>query len=199
MKQWIESHTPKQIIEANRARRALNRKTSKHLSMLHDERLPKRPRSALSFFFEEKWASGDMKGLPAREAMKLIASEYNGLRDNERKVSGIHCDVPFPLYWLSVYRCTSIDRVQKGNDTLRSTRQFCNSRITSMACSIRLQYLCFKVSWREGSGKVLGYVILRGQWCNGKWSIRTLRHCMLYSAHISSLRNYSNVPLWLPW
>lgn len=96
-KAWINSHTPLQIYQANKARVQLRRKLLKtkgsrgaHTEQLKDDRLPKGPVQAYIIFTAERWASGDMKGLLARESGKVIAEEWKALTAGEKKVCNAH-------------------------------------------------------------------------------------------------------------
>lgn len=91
-KQWIESHTPEQIHIANNARRLLKKKAKPsqksllRLSIIKDDRLPKRPILPRFFFAKEKFGSGDLKGLLLTDATKLITQEWDALSASEKKV-----------------------------------------------------------------------------------------------------------------
>ncbi|TAQ88506.1 hypothetical protein B7494_g3130 [Chlorociboria aeruginascens] len=88
-KEWVTQYTPDQIRNANIARAALKRrkiKSSHNFLPIQDERLPLRPRSSLNFFTQERWSSGDMKGLAFPEATALIVKEFKDLPASERKV-----------------------------------------------------------------------------------------------------------------
>lgn len=86
-KKWIESHTPEQIRIANNARMLLKKRTGKsHGPALPDERLPKRARSDFILFAQERWASGDLKGVKVTDASTLLRKEFLALPESERKV-----------------------------------------------------------------------------------------------------------------
>jgi len=89
LKQWIESHTPAQIYDANNARHLLKKKTAtghgKYTSIT-DMRIPKRRRSPLVLFTQSRWASGDLKGLKIADASPIITREWKALSASERKL-----------------------------------------------------------------------------------------------------------------
>ncbi|KAH7080557.1 hypothetical protein BKA63DRAFT_246760 [Paraphoma chrysanthemicola] len=90
---WIQSHTPQQILDANKARSRLRRivktgiakKYPAHTQKLEDDRQPKRLRNAYTLFFAERRSSGDFKGISAIDASKLIAAEWKALSEGEKK------------------------------------------------------------------------------------------------------------------
>ncbi|KAJ4367499.1 hypothetical protein N0V83_007082 [Neocucurbitaria cava] len=93
-KAWITSHTPEQIRVANRARLLLRKKlvgTAKgkkgpaHTAKLHDDRHVKQAGNAYVKFFTERHASGDLKGISATDAAKLIGNEWKALSAGEKK------------------------------------------------------------------------------------------------------------------
>ncbi|KAE8453708.1 hypothetical protein EG329_009219 [Mollisiaceae sp. DMI_Dod_QoI] len=86
-KQWVESHTPDQIREANNARRLLKKKLkSNGYPPIQDSRLPKRATSARFLFIQDRYASGDLKSIGFTEAAHLLAKEWDALPASERKV-----------------------------------------------------------------------------------------------------------------
>lgn len=54
---------------------------------IKDDRLVKHPRNAYTFFVRDRHTSGDFKGIKVSEATVLIAREFKGLTDSEKKVS----------------------------------------------------------------------------------------------------------------
>ncbi|RFU35936.1 hypothetical protein B7463_g332, partial [Scytalidium lignicola] len=86
LKQWVESYTPDQIRLANNARKLLTKRTGKKYHAISDERAPKRPRSAYLLYTADRWASGDMKGIPITETASMIHDEWKRLPANEKKV-----------------------------------------------------------------------------------------------------------------
>ncbi|EPE31573.1 HMG-box [Glarea lozoyensis ATCC 20868] len=87
-KKWVQSFTPDQIRLANNARRMLNKRISKptRLVLIHDDRIPKRPANANGLFLKDRYASGDFKGIPMGESMKLVMAEWAALPPAEKKV-----------------------------------------------------------------------------------------------------------------
>ncbi|KAL9071314.1 MAG: hypothetical protein Q9161_004330 [Pseudevernia consocians] len=83
-RQWIESHTPEIIHEANLARLHLKR-LGVNASPLHDHRQVKGVRNAYSFFYQERMQSGDLRGLKVAEAAKLLGREWKSLQPHEKK------------------------------------------------------------------------------------------------------------------
>jgi hypothetical protein len=96
-KAWILTHTPEQIYAANVARNQLRyrlkageyRGTPRYTARLRDDRLPKRPSGTYTIFVSERWASGDMKGIAAPDASRIIASEWKALSAGEKKVCAL--------------------------------------------------------------------------------------------------------------
>ena len=91
---WVESHTPAQILAANHARQQLATQARKATNSkrhgfhyIKDDRLVTRPRNAYSYFLQERHSTGDYKGMTVVEAAKLIAREWKGLSDAQKKVS----------------------------------------------------------------------------------------------------------------
>ncbi|KAL8776996.1 MAG: hypothetical protein Q9213_008048 [Squamulea squamosa] len=88
-REWILSHSPKEIYEANRARRTLKSrlKTPRSWPKLQDERLVTGRRSPYIRFHIQRRRSGDFAGLTIGEAAKLIGAEWRGLSESDKKVS----------------------------------------------------------------------------------------------------------------
>lgn len=99
MKKWIETHTPLEVEVANNARRSLNRiakepkpagsrnKLVAHsFYLLKDDRRLKRPSQPYINFVAERWASGDMKDVPLKDAAKSLAAEWKQLSDGRKQV-----------------------------------------------------------------------------------------------------------------
>ena len=53
---------------------------------LHDERQVKRPVAAHSLFVQDRYASGDMRGMSIADSMRLIMKEWKELSDSEKQV-----------------------------------------------------------------------------------------------------------------
>lgn len=80
-KTWVESHSPAEIDQANKARRRLKREFNVNPSplKLHDDRLPKRPASnAYSYFVKARHGGA---GLLSKE----LGEEWKSLPAAERK------------------------------------------------------------------------------------------------------------------
>ena len=84
-RQWIESHTPTIIHEANLARLHL-RRLGVNTVLLQDHRQVKGLRNAYSYFYQGRLQSGDYRGLKLVEAAKLVGREWKALSDSEKKV-----------------------------------------------------------------------------------------------------------------
>lgn len=89
-KAWVESHPTQEIYDANLARKLLKRKhdyPKGNLTLIRDERLPKRPTNAFGLFTKARWASGDHS--TTKESIRVIASkiasEWKGLSVAERQ------------------------------------------------------------------------------------------------------------------
>ena len=95
---WLEALTPLQIRDANNARLTLRRRGLKPSELLKDERKVTQPRNAYLYYFVERKASGDYRGLSVAESAKLIGSEWKATPPAERKVSHIISPLfpPFP-------------------------------------------------------------------------------------------------------
>ncbi|KAG9545918.1 hypothetical protein KCU71_g17180, partial [Aureobasidium melanogenum] len=86
--EWLSSHTPAQIYEANVARarlRKLTFDTSSKYAPIKDDRLVKRPISSFLQYHNERLNSGDFRGIPAPIASKDIATEFKALTASEKK------------------------------------------------------------------------------------------------------------------
>ena len=84
-RQWIESHTPTVIHEANLARQHLKR-LGVHATPLQDHRQVKGLRTTYTYFYQSRMQTGDFRGLKVSEAAKLIGREWKGLSASEKKV-----------------------------------------------------------------------------------------------------------------
>lgn len=76
--EFIKSHTPLQIKEANAARRKLAKLRGTKARILHDERQVKTPRNAFTFFLTEKGA--------VKEKFASLAEEWKSASDTEKEV-----------------------------------------------------------------------------------------------------------------
>lgn len=99
-KAWVESHTPEQIIAANRARMKLRRDFTptdkKHAykwPAINDERAVKKALTPYMQFARSRLNSGDFKNIPLLEGAKLVGQEWNALSSEEKMVRHIPLDV----------------------------------------------------------------------------------------------------------
>ncbi|GAB1196282.1 hypothetical protein APSETT444_005551 [Aspergillus pseudonomiae] len=83
--QWIKSHTPLQIKEANLARNRLTKLTKKKYPLLRDDRLVKRPSSSYVFFYLERTGQGDFKHMTVKDIGARVAEEWKGLTESEKE------------------------------------------------------------------------------------------------------------------
>lgn len=87
--EWLNSHTPAQILEANAARARLRKllvDSKSRYSAIKDDRLVKKPSSSYLHYHNERLASGDFRGISTSVATKDIAREFNALSASEKKV-----------------------------------------------------------------------------------------------------------------
>jgi hypothetical protein len=87
-KAWVEAHSPVEIEAANRARQRLRRISPAHKrkAEIKDDRLPKRPLTAYSYFTKSKWATGELAGESFKDAASSIAQQWKSLTPAEKKV-----------------------------------------------------------------------------------------------------------------
>ncbi|KAH9827155.1 high mobility group [Teratosphaeria destructans] len=91
-KKWVESHTPDEIAEANRARKALRRKTEAQRKKGHkspwteieDDRTVKAPISAFTAFTVNRHKSPDFNNISFVDRSKLVAQEWKALSQEEK-------------------------------------------------------------------------------------------------------------------
>lgn len=85
-KAWLESKTPQEIYNSNRAVTRLEDLGVKvtHHHKIQDPRVPKRA-NAYALFTADRFHSGDFKGVAVSESGKLIAKEYKDLTESERQ------------------------------------------------------------------------------------------------------------------
>ncbi|KAL3460676.1 hypothetical protein BJX64DRAFT_176607 [Aspergillus heterothallicus] len=77
---WVKSHTPRQIIDANTARRRLAQiKGTKRMILIKDDRLVKRPKGAWIHYFEERLVTEEFGGSSAPALASSIAAQYRSL------------------------------------------------------------------------------------------------------------------------
>ncbi|KAI9928758.1 hypothetical protein ASPWEDRAFT_65783 [Aspergillus wentii DTO 134E9] len=84
-KEWIKSHTPLQIKEANHARERLEKITGKYMRPLKDDRLVKRPLTAYIAFYTDRVSGGDFKHLKPEDITSHIAREWRAMTDTEKE------------------------------------------------------------------------------------------------------------------
>lgn len=83
-RQFIESHTPLEIYNANLARRHLTR-LGVRSSQLKDDRQVTSSRSAYIYFYQSRYKSGDFRGMKSDVAAGLIGREWKGQTDEQKK------------------------------------------------------------------------------------------------------------------
>jgi hypothetical protein len=93
-KKWVQSFTPLQIREANHARDLLKQEakksgSKKNYTHIKDDRQVKLPVNNYASFLQDRFNSGDMKGMTISEAGKLVAREWKELNPAEKRVSYI--------------------------------------------------------------------------------------------------------------
>ncbi|KAJ8061249.1 hypothetical protein OCU04_010319 [Sclerotinia nivalis] len=86
-KNWVESHTPEEIRQANVARHHIRRLTKKTASprLIKDGRMVKKALVPMMFFVKERHQSGDFAGIKVSEAIKRIVQEFKELSPAQRK------------------------------------------------------------------------------------------------------------------
>ncbi|KAH2143857.1 hypothetical protein KXV72_003841 [Aspergillus fumigatus] len=82
---WIQQHTPRQIRDANAARRRLNKIKNTSLRLLHDDRQVKRPRTAYLLYMLDRTAEGDFKYMTAKDISVRLTEEWKGLTATEKE------------------------------------------------------------------------------------------------------------------
>lgn len=65
----------------------LKKRTGKSYPLIPDDRIPKKARTEHALFTQDRWASGDLKGIKFSEASRILRDEYLALPESERKVS----------------------------------------------------------------------------------------------------------------
>ncbi|KAJ2982297.1 hypothetical protein NUW58_g6473 [Xylaria curta] len=88
-KAWVESHSPLDTYNANKARKSLKKKFNfpvGPLKTIRDERLPKKPSTPYALFTKARWASGDYTANgPITEHAQSISREWKSLTTAERQ------------------------------------------------------------------------------------------------------------------
>ena len=147
LRNWVNSHTPEQIRLANNARVLLKKMTGRSYgNQLQDDRIPKRVRSEMALFAQDRWASGDLKGVKVTDAAKLLRREFLELSEVERKVS-VALSVP-QRSQLIFCRYTGIAQLPIGRDTYGSTRR---RSIATLTSSKRHELLDFEGLFLHGT------------------------------------------------
>ncbi|WEW61607.1 hypothetical protein PRK78_007098 [Emydomyces testavorans] len=83
--QWVKSHTPLQIKEANAARRRLGRLLGRSIREIPDPRQVKRPKTSYLIFAQERLHSGELNHLGATERMSNIAGAWRNMTKSEQE------------------------------------------------------------------------------------------------------------------
>ncbi|EEA20606.1 hypothetical protein TMatcc_000600 [Talaromyces marneffei ATCC 18224] len=93
LKEWVHSYSPLRIKQANAARKLLPKYMAKHekspiikLSAIRDDRQVKRPVSAFLWFFKERVATGEYRGLPVTEISERVKAEWVNTSDSEKQL-----------------------------------------------------------------------------------------------------------------
>ncbi|KAL2017814.1 hypothetical protein VTK56DRAFT_1616 [Thermocarpiscus australiensis] len=85
-KNWIESHTPQEIHDANYARSVLRRSfkiPARH--QIPDSRFPKKPLNPYASYVKSRIHSPDLANLPPRDRLASIGKEWKSLSDAEKQ------------------------------------------------------------------------------------------------------------------
>lgn len=89
--EWLNTHTPVQIKDANKARTRLRRLAAdgkkSQFAPIKDARLLKRPTSSYLQYHTERLASGDFRNVSTTQAARDISTEFKALSASEKKVS----------------------------------------------------------------------------------------------------------------
>lgn len=67
----------------------MKKRTGKSYPLIPDDRIPKKARTEHALFTQDRWASGDLKGIKFSEASRILRDEYLALPESERKVSAL--------------------------------------------------------------------------------------------------------------
>ncbi|KAL4779522.1 hypothetical protein BJX76DRAFT_340525 [Aspergillus varians] len=79
---WVQSHTPLQILEANKARRRLAKINNKKVMLIRDDRLVKRPVSPWILFFQER---RDKNTATVSDMTQNVSAEWKSLPEAEKE------------------------------------------------------------------------------------------------------------------
>jgi len=102
-KQWIESHSPQEILEANRARLSLRRKGLKYPTL-------KEPLTPVLQFIHEKRANGEVAGRISKESIGPLLAEWESKSPAEIQVCCLSRLSHTPLTYNQPY----VDRYEAG-------------------------------------------------------------------------------------
>ncbi|KAJ5893926.1 hypothetical protein N7495_005617 [Penicillium taxi] len=80
---WLKTFTPKQILDANKARLALTRLTGKRWPALSDDRLVKNVRPSYFLFMQDH--ANEYPGQPVTQVTTLLSQVWKGLSDAEKE------------------------------------------------------------------------------------------------------------------
>ncbi|KIE01899.1 HMG box protein, partial [Metarhizium majus ARSEF 297] len=86
--QWVESYPVEAIYIANIARRRIARKTDKsRLYLIHDERLPKRARSAYALFIKSRFSQVNSQSgsSTAQDTFRAMSEEWRSMSESEKQ------------------------------------------------------------------------------------------------------------------
>ncbi|KAK2742564.1 hypothetical protein FQN57_005190 [Myotisia sp. PD_48] len=84
--EWIQSHTPLEIKEANAARRRLRKLlNTRKYPLLVDKRQVKKPLSAYLIFLTSKIATEDLKHFPIKERFGQVAHLWKHMAESEKQ------------------------------------------------------------------------------------------------------------------
>ena len=112
---WVHSHTPQQIVIANRARSALKRRGVRgYTSQIQDDRKILGVRNAYLRFHLERHASGDFKHIHAKHSAGLIAKEWKALSSAEQQVRSPGSQVLTTIYDLLTRRFEKTTEVSRS-------------------------------------------------------------------------------------
>ncbi|TQN75400.1 Mismatch-binding protein cmb1 [Colletotrichum shisoi] len=85
-KAWVESHTPIEVAEANRARANMRRITGQRAPRpIRDPRQPKRSSTAFIMFVKARWDTGDFSGVDPVVANRQISEQWHALPESEKE------------------------------------------------------------------------------------------------------------------
>ncbi|EFY89737.1 HMG box protein [Metarhizium acridum CQMa 102] len=86
--QWVEAHPVEAIYMANIARRRIARKTNKsRIYLIHDERLPKRARSAYALFIKSRFSKVNSQSgsSTVQDTFRAMSEEWRSMSESEKQ------------------------------------------------------------------------------------------------------------------